>query len=224
MQFKNHAAVYDASGKKVGHVKSLVMDPHTNEVTNLIIEQGFLFKNDRVMPVDWVYYAEKDNGDVHLKNDDYQFEGLPSFEAVRYTPTDYVPDSPEILDVFPPSYYYVGMPGIFPAYPYTIMNDQISEERHFVPSEVENIPENSVPLRIGQDVRSRDGEKVGKVEEVIMDDSNNRITHLVLSHGVLNASLKLIPVAWLDAVVDGAAELAVNQTVLDRLGEYHPET
>ena len=54
MEFKEGAVVFSSDDKKVGHIRRVVIDPKTEEVTHLVIEKGFLFVEDRVIPIEEV--------------------------------------------------------------------------------------------------------------------------------------------------------------------------
>ena len=46
---------------KCGKLHKVVLDPHTQQVTDLIVERGFLLKTDRVLPVNVVEQATRDS-------------------------------------------------------------------------------------------------------------------------------------------------------------------
>jgi sporulation protein YlmC with PRC-barrel domain len=51
MQFKKGAEVFSSDGEKIGTLNRVVIDPRTREVSNLVVEKGFLFKTDKVVPI-----------------------------------------------------------------------------------------------------------------------------------------------------------------------------
>ena len=63
--FKIGAPVLAAEGK-VGQLKYVVVDPHTEVVTHLVVERGLLVRHDIVVPVGWVEAAGiRRHGGVH---------------------------------------------------------------------------------------------------------------------------------------------------------------
>jgi sporulation protein YlmC with PRC-barrel domain len=58
------ADVFDVSGDKVGEVAQLVVDPDGGAPVRLTVKQGFLFKAEYDVPMDWI--AEIGDGSVHL--------------------------------------------------------------------------------------------------------------------------------------------------------------
>jgi hypothetical protein len=82
--------------KSCGHVAKLVVDPHTQRVTDVIVEQGVLFKRDTVVPVDIVGAADEDGVRLTLPKD--QLGRLPAYQEHEYaTP----PKALENLDYQP---------------------------------------------------------------------------------------------------------------------------
>jgi uncharacterized protein YrrD len=64
MELKEGATVKTNDGQKVGTIDRIVVDPATNEVTHIVIEKGFLFTEDRILPVATFIMA----GDVVVLN------------------------------------------------------------------------------------------------------------------------------------------------------------
>ena len=79
-----------------------------------------------------------------------------------------------------------------------------------------------VALAEGAKVLSEDGEHVGNIETLITDP-NERVTHLVISSGLLMKERKIIPSHWLGSVTEDEVHLSVESRLLERLPEYRPE-
>ena len=62
-----------------------------------------------------------------------------------------------------------------------------------------NIPEGMVALAEGAKVLTEDGEQVGNIETLITDPKDERVTHLVISSGLLMKERKIIPSHWLSS-------------------------
>ena len=60
MQFVQGAGVYTADDQQVGHVDRVVIDPKTLEVTHIVVQKGFLFTEDKVVPLDLIAEANED--------------------------------------------------------------------------------------------------------------------------------------------------------------------
>ena len=79
-----------------------------------------------------------------------------------------------------------------------------------------------VALAEGAKVLAEDGKHLGNIETLITDP-NERVTHLVISSGLLTKERKIIPSHWLSAVDDDEVRLSVDSRLLERLPEYRPE-
>ncbi|MDZ4763434.1 MAG: PRC-barrel domain-containing protein [Chloroflexota bacterium] len=215
MEFKSGAMVYTNDSRKVGRIKHVVMTPHTQSVTALVIERGFLVREEKVLPLDWIDRIDAD-GAVMLHEDKRAFNDLPAFEQTFYVPrTNDVPD-----DV----YYYYGNPGylgntgyapVYGAFPAVI--DPLPNR---VEKTVENIPEDTVALEIGAEVTSRDDQHVGKLEEIITNSGTHQSTHFLISKGLFFQTRKLVPTDWIERVESKHVFLSVDAKLLERLPDY----
>lgn len=219
MQFKRGATVRTADGKKVGGVDRVVMDPRTKEVTHIIVNKGLLFPQDKVVPISLIGTVE-DDMEVHLREDAGDLDRLPDFIETEFVPSgvEETVDNRGVLYARPFYYYppigagwYSGV-GAAPMY--------ASPELELV-KEI-NIPEGTVALEEGADVITADDEHVGNVDAVLTEPEADRATHLVVSEGVLFPHRKLVPMQWVDTVLENEIHLAVPATLLDDLPEYEP--
>jgi hypothetical protein len=116
-----------------------------------------------------------------------------------------------------PAYYWyptqpdtgIGFPGVARA-PYS----GPSTEKH------RNIPEDTVPLKEGTEILSSDDKHVGNVERLFVQTDSNKVTHFLISQGVLFQDRKLIPAHWVKSVDEDRVSLAVSSELLERLPSY----
>lgn len=207
MHLKAGLTVYDAEGDKVGDVTRIVIDPVSLDVSHVVVEKGFFFKEDHVVPAG----AIKESGDGNAYLDPgYEAADFPAFEQRTFFGFDpatraYQPSlEGSTLIFFPP----VGAWGT-PAYVDTAP-----------PAVVRNVPEGSVSLEPGAPVTSADGDHLGDVEEVLTAGDTGTTTHLVIEEGVLFKHRKLVPTAWVASVDDDGVRLAVNADVVENAPEY----
>ena len=217
MQFKDGASVYTAGGDQVGDINRVVLDPKTKVVTHIVVRKGFLFKQDKVVPIDLIAFTAEDQ--VVLREDARDLEILPDFEEDHYIVLDEAELArTEARSDFPtPLYSYLpfynaaqGAPRAHPTphpEPYIIHPER-------------NIPEGTVALEEGARVISADGEQVGDVEDVLTDPQADRATHFVVSEGLLLKERKLVPAVWVDRVYEDEVHLAVGSTMFEMLREY----
>lgn len=234
VELKEGTSVFTSGGEEVGKVDRFVLEPATNEVTHLVIQKGWLFTEDKVLPFELVSSASEDK--VVLSEDIDTFDELPPFEEshfIRARDADLSPgersaslaearrDMPLEGDVsqggnprysYAPAYYwypphgYVGYPVGYYGWP---------------PMEtVRNIPEDTIPLREGTDVMSSDGEHVGDVERLFVEPESNKATHFVISQGVFFKDRKMVPAHWVRTVGEDKVHLSVTAELLEQLPSY----
>ena len=83
-----------------------------------------------------------------------------------------------------------------------------------------NIPEDTVPLKEGTNVLSSNGDHVGDVERLFLEGDSNKVTHFLISQGILFKDRKLVPAHWVKSVEEDKVHLGVSSKVLERLPSY----
>lgn len=216
MKYTAGMSVFGNDGQKIGRVKHVVIQPETREVTHLVIERGFLFTEEKLLPIRWVERTEESG--VILSADKTDFDDLPSYIDTHYIAAEDVENaSIDAVMVEEPAYYYYGVPGYLPAYYPTAMIGNV--EPYYAVAEQENIPENTVALKIGAAVISRDGETVGNLDEVFTTP-HDHVTHFVLSQGLLFTTRKIIPTQWIGRVETDKVHLRVSADYLQGVPDY----
>jgi uncharacterized protein YrrD len=211
MEFRQDAPVRTADGKTAGHIDRVVLDPRTKEVTHIVVRKGLLFTEDRVVPISLIASADED--EVTLRQDAGDLETLPLFEETHYVglPEEEPPDT-EVVPLAPPLYWYPPITGgLSPLYSWPLYPVEAEE----------NIPPGTVALKEGASVVTLDGERVGRVARIITEHEADRVTHLIISSGLVLRQEKIIPVSWLTQIDEDEVHLAVSQDILDQLPEYH---
>lgn len=219
MHFKMGAEVFTADGTKVGRIKSVVMSPKTHEVTGLVVERGFLFTEEKVLPFNWVSRVEQDNK-VVLTEVKHAFDNLPPFEETLYIPRQEV-EANHPDNVNTPAYYPYGSPGYYPDYFVSglVTTAPLFDDPDYVKAEVENIADDHVAVQTGAAVYGSDDRHVGNVEEVFASASGS-IEHLLVSKGIFFQTRKLIPMAWVYTTGQNEVHLSVTNDMLERLPDY----
>lgn len=214
MQFKEGAKVYSADGERVGTVNGVVLEPDTKEVTNLLVQKGFLFKEDRVVPVSLVGPATEER--VTLRQDADDLDELPLFEEADYVGADLgTVLGARSVGWTRPLYWYPGIGAWWSA-----GGVAAYAKPPFVGETEKNIPEGTVALKVGANVIGSDGEQVGTVEQVFTETLEDRATHLLISEGLVLKDKKLIPTRWVNHVLESEVHLSVGSTFVERLPDY----
>ncbi|MBX3063976.1 MAG: PRC-barrel domain-containing protein [Anaerolineae bacterium] len=230
MQYKKGTKVTTSDGQDVGRIDRVVVDPHSKEVSHIVVRKGFLFTDDKVIPIDLVASANEDN--VMLRTDAERMPDLPPFEETHFVAYDKNnPNDPnrDLRDLeaeyaeeylwYPPTSMMSTMSyGLAPYAPY-----YATAAAAQAPGKVEtvrNIPDDAVALREGERITSANGDHVGNMERVFTDPASDRVTHLVISQGLLFPTQRLIPVSWIAKVTEDEIHLSVNTSMLEHLPEY----
>ena len=217
MQFTNGASVYTAHGEQVGKVDRVVLDPKTKEVSHIVVRKGFIFKEDKVVPIDLIAFTAE--GQVVLREDAGDLQRLPDFEEDHFI----VLDEAELARAEARSDFPTPLYSYLPFYSATQGAGQAhpkSRAQPYVIQTEQNVPEGQVALAEGAEVISAEGEQVGHVEEVLTDSQADRATHFVVSRGLLLKERKLIPTKWVDKVYEDEIHLAVGSSMIRVLTEY----
>ena len=216
MQFKDGTGVYTFDGHHVGHVDRVVLNPKTKEVTHIVVRKGFLFTEDKIVPLHLIESATEYR--VSLREDADNLHDLPPFEETHYIPLDradlrnaaYPIGTAAALYWYPPmggSMGYAGSSGYAYPPPYRTEIDQ-------------NIPEDTIALKEGARVISADDQHVGNVVRVFTEPKDDQVTYFLISDGFIFKEKKLVPVGWIGEIQEGEIHLSVGTSVLDKVQEY----
>jgi len=217
MQFKEGEEVITRDGEKAGVIDRVVIDPQTKKITHIVVQKGFLFAEDKVIPVEWFAQASVDRAVLDVQRGD--IESLPLFEERHYLPWEsfdaegtYPPGHARPYFWYPPaSLNWWADPGYrtyfrLPEPPYAEIDGPI--------------PEGTVPLEVGAEVISADNEYVGDVERIFAEQDSHRVMHFIVSSGLIFKSKKLVPTAWVESIGEKAVYLSVSADFLDDLINY----
>jgi len=204
MEFKEGVAVYTPDGRHVGKVDYVVVDPASRRVTHIVIRQGHLLPEDKVIGVEQLSTATEER--IVLNADP---ENLPPFEESHYVPLDESTSQQWGVGLVPLLW------GGWRAGGGTFLDMMEHTQR--------NIPEGDVAVAEGARVEDSNGEHIGRVHELVTDPKSGRITYLVIEAGHLwGKHTKAIPVNWVAAFGEGQVSLAVGVKTLDKVPAHHP--
>jgi len=214
MQFKDGATVYSFDGRQVGHINRVVLNPKTKEVTDIIVRKGFLFAEDKVVPLNLVESSIAER--ILLREDAGNLDALLPFKETHYISLDEGEshNADYSNELASPLYWYPPMDlGLeYPGYGYDY------QPRYRTETE-ENIPEGTIALKEGAAVFSSDNHHIGNVAQVFTEAANNRVSYFLISEGIVFKHQRRIPAAWIRAVEEGNIHLTVGRAVLDGLIE-----
>jgi sporulation protein YlmC with PRC-barrel domain len=205
------ADVVNFEGQVIGTVKQVVIDPVTRDIKDLIVEQGFLFTEDKVLPISLVMQA--DEQEVKLYQTDQDLDDLRTYREESYFPISIPPETKSPTALIPGNYL-----AMRPRFVYKLPQKELAAHK-------KNIARNKLPdhlrsLKIGANVVTLDEEKVGEVEEIMAVPETTKATHLVVSRGLVDQESILIPIDWLDKIDDEKITLLVDSTVIENLPSH----
>ena len=187
-----------------GKLSGVVVYPETLQVTDLIIQKGFLplLTQERVLPLDKVQSAFKDN--LHLAILSEEFNQYPEYRVKEYE---------EPATGLEQSAGQVAGPHGFHA----------AAEPH-IPMIKRKIREGIAggQLVIDQDavVKNLDG-TIGKVSHVIMERDDNKITHLVVKSGTVFSSEEVvISTSMIESVNEEGVSASITSDEVEQLARY----
>lgn len=186
------SSVLSSDGQKIGSVSRIVLDSNTKVIHKFIVDGGGLLSSEhRIVDIDMVTSADEESIQLDLTRD--QVGELPNFVEKQYS---HVPDTDyhELPFAMPSSAgtYLYGSPGVgrgfegsqdsfFNAAPSTA---PVVENRS-------NMLETDVMISEGTDVYGADGEKVGKVDEVVMGSGGEVRGFLVKSGFIFTKDVRI---------------------------------
>jgi sporulation protein YlmC with PRC-barrel domain len=209
MEISDRKPIRTRDGEEVGYVDRVVIEPRTRRISHLVVRQGALLPDDRVMPIDWV--EDTGGGELRLTAAAGDFDRLPPFEETHYVP---LPEE----DI---ATWHAAPVGIAPVYWYPPFTAVPPAPYFLYPREVErNIPEDSLTVSEGATVLTSDGEEVGEIERIFADPDTGRLTHLLMSDGTIARHRKLIPALWLSRAGEDEVHLAVSSRMVAHLPPF----
>jgi osmotically-inducible protein OsmY/sporulation protein YlmC with PRC-barrel domain len=205
--FRIGAPVFAVDGL-TGRLRAVVVDPHSRQVTHLVIHRGFLQTEDRIVPVELVAHATPEGISLYLTSQEVTCQ--PPYQEERFVspPPDWEPlPGYSATDVrFWGSPYSGVTPPILPVVAYTI--------RH-------GTPEREIVLERGTEVRARD-DVMGQIDHLLLDPARQELTHLVVCPGDQPQQRVIVPFGWVEDLGDGYVLLKCAREDLRQLQWYTP--
>ncbi|MDW8060405.1 MAG: PRC-barrel domain-containing protein [Thermomicrobium sp.] len=220
--------VMSRDGKRIGTVDQLVLDPVTREVQAIIVHRGLLLSEDRIVDRALIDAVAPD-GTVWLSLDAERADELPRFveaEFVRLTDEE----AATLPYVWPSS----GAMGPIPIFWGTPISEPTIPEPRVAPYDpsggtlpstpvvaappvevATNLPPEAVRIDRGTAVVAADGERLGKVEHVHLNE-DGEIVSLAVDPGLFGGEHLHIPAAWIASVTEDEIRLSVDAATARR--------
>lgn len=220
--------VMSRDGKRIGTVDQLVLDPATRAVQAIIMHRGWLLSEDRIVDRALIDAVAPD-GTVWLSVEAEQTKELPLFveaEFVRLTDSE-VAGLPYITPGTGgtgPIPIFWAVPSSGPAVPdlaaapYDPSGGTLpsSVSPTAPPIEVESsLPQDVVRIDRGTAVIAADGQRLGKVEHVHLNQ-DGEIVSLAVDPGLFGGEQLHIPAEWIAEVTEDSVRLTVDAATARR--------
>jgi sporulation protein YlmC with PRC-barrel domain len=167
------AKVFTREGAEVGHVHRAIVDPRTNEVTDLVIGTGGFLGRDVRLPIAEIERADLDGDAIRLTLTRADVEKLP-----EYQPTEYV--TPASGWLYPGAYRFTGCGGF--VWPTTFAYDA-GMAPHAAADIAVAAATGDPSIEKGACVFDRDGADIGVVDDLRFDPTNGALGGFVVRLG-----------------------------------------
>jgi sporulation protein YlmC with PRC-barrel domain len=191
------------SDGRCGRLITLVVNPISRAVTDLVVEPSHRFGLGRLVPIALVDTAE---GAIALRCTKAEFDDLDMAEETQFLSdagTDWGIDG-QVM-VWP---YYALDHGST-----ALLQDYGGNAPQLVT--FESLPAGEVAVHRGDRVHAVDGE-IGRVQGLIIDPRDNRVSHVLLQEGHFFGRKEVaIPISSVDSVADGIKLKITKDQILD---------
>lgn len=211
MRIELGAKVKTQDGHDVGKVQHLVMNPETAEVRSVVVEQGLFNRHSRMVPVHRFVNSTSEYAVVDCTES--ELEELPEFVESDYT-------SPPPGYSLPVSYPGGGLlwPIGYPVSPVPVAPEPTGNAEADETTEMlRRLNLENAVIDSDSDVMSRDGEKIGEVERLVIDADSGKPARLVVRKGFLLPETLELPVELIASVDDGVVMLNLDKDEALRL-------
>jgi uncharacterized protein YrrD len=198
MRIKLDAKVRTKDGHSVGHVKRVIWDPKTNELTAFVIATGGLFGHDVLVGRDVLESATLDGEEIVIDMTKDEVRVLEPFAESAYTA--------------PPLGFIAPFPYDYPAAAYLIAAEPLVMPTPTPPADARAERPAQPAITRGMRVRDAGGETLGVVDEVRTDEVTGELRAIVVREGGLGGGRQTreIPADHVD--VAGAEVRLIEET------------
>lgn len=211
-ELEEKAMVRSTSGEALGEIERYVIDPSSREVSHVVVKEGVIFTNHRLVPVDLIDHVDEEGPVLSADVDPDQLE---PFETEHYVPLDQVSRDridPRIGEASIWRYPTIAT-GYYPAYPgepipYRSIPDTTRVRET-------NVPDDRTVLDEDTPVESVEGEVIGRIVEVVVEE-DGALSHLIVDFDDLDGE-RVVPGHWIDTIRDDRIILAVADPALQHL-------
>jgi len=187
---------------RCGKLAKIAVDPATLQVTDLIVEEGFLLKQARALPFSTLAYAELEDILLLLNNDDLR--GYAEYREKVFERPATAQDGHSGSRTEEVSYPTFTTP-YDPGMPIGTIKERI---RQGISSKLEVITKGTL-------VKNSEG-IVGRLSHLMTDPETGEITNLVVQQGFMFPEHLEVPVYFVESISEDGIFLILSDEELDR--------
>lgn len=179
-----------------GHIICVVINPMTDEVTHVVVEDDHFPYKERIVSVELIENSNSDS--LHLSCNPDEFLKMEEFIEHRYIRID------KVYGVYPASRH------VYLPYGWPINED-------FADIKYERIPPGEITFHRGAAVEALDG-PVGKVDEFVVEPKSGHITHLLMrKNHIFDRQEIAVPVSEIDHIEEDVVYLKLDKDSISTL-------
>jgi sporulation protein YlmC with PRC-barrel domain len=200
------APVRTSDGHDIGTIDRLILDPRTHAIRSAVVHKGFLLTRDVEVPISQMTVAP--DGVVQLSLSAARVDELPEFFEANYTSSP-PPGSTAPADLMAGGVFW---PVGYGAAPIAPAGGDVVDR--VVQTEIDEALrrqdlENAV-VGQGAEIKTRDGQKVGTVHQLVFDPETSVLTRFVVRSGFIFTEETDLPASLIASADDGVLRLRVD--------------
>ncbi|MHB8620677.1 MAG: PRC-barrel domain-containing protein [Chloroflexota bacterium] len=218
MDIELNAPVVTSDGAQAGKVDKVIFDPEKGQARSIVLRKGMLLSRDVAVAIEDVRMAAPGRAELTLTKQ--QVDELPDFVETDYRvpPEDWLPPygwaGSGVL--WPGSAMALG--GYGGAYGLTPTANPLPRE---VSERLRQDDLENATVDRGSEVVTRDGEKIGEVANLVVDEVTKRASRLVVRRGILFTEDVELPGPWIESFDDHSVMLRVDKQAVEDLAHQH---
>lgn len=213
MDIQLDASVVSREGADLGKIDKVIFDPQTSGTKDIVVRKGLILTRDVAIPVEHIRVATPTRVELDLSKD--EVEALRDFVESDYSwpPSNWVaPYGWPVGGVMWPTAYVGAEPiGFMPPVPPRVPDEVLEAERQMA-------RENAV-VGQGADVLALGGEKVGSVQNMLIDPQSHKPARVVIKRGLLVTEDVELPGEWVESLDNERITLNVDKVTVEHLAK-----
>lgn len=176
-----------------GHSEAVILNPDMEQVTHVVVAEQDFPHTKYLVPVELITESTPDQIRLRCRKSDME-------KLKPFTETEMIPNRFYMYEVGPSMYW----PGEAFTTPFFVLEHKL-------------VPKGELEINRGSRVEASDG-LVGRVDEFLVDQASEQITHLIMREGHLWGKKDVvIPVEQIDRIEGNTVYLKLDKKSIERL-------